>query len=61
MHLIVTNYRQVLAKNYYMPSLNDDDMVKIVSDSESEKLGSRHISIMARHVSLDNVFNLSHF
>lgn len=28
-----------------MPSLNDGDMVKIVSDSESEKLGSGHISL----------------
>lgn len=27
-----------------MPSLNDGDIVKILFDSESEKLGSGHIS-----------------
>lgn len=31
-----------------MPSLSDDDKVKIVSGSESEKLGSDHITLLGQ-------------
>lgn len=42
------NQLQVSAENYYMPSLSDDDKVKIVSGSESEKLGSDHITLLGQ-------------